>query len=248
MVERAHSYEEKGPQYCEAVGNIVEAIGKREPWQPEGSKREELVRGLREALKKVGIETEIEEREKIILLDNPQLRARIGKSGEGERVEVFIDSGGWKELDALEEEDMEALRDSEGQRTYAFLAMLGKERFRTLVVECYRIAIESGYSGKIGGYEGTEGRGTMQFLADILALALLEEGSSDFQERFSELLGRINRRIWRSLQKAEKDQQREEIDSVFRKAGIEEPTAKIAGFPIEKIENIFAILELTSKG
>ena len=90
-----------------------------------------------------------------------------------------------------------------------FEAVTG-DRADQLVTKCYNLAIEYRWvNSRIGGLEGTQGRGLQQAAADIIGIAVFAEDS----ERRSQLLLALNQRIRRGLEKANRKNQ-EALDQI----------------------------------
>jgi hypothetical protein len=161
---------------------------------------------------------------------------------EGERVRLKIDptSGDALVYDrrlekgerwvSLQEVDLGELL-AEGDRTVGICAMLGVQRTIELVGWCYENAKDR--SGRIGGYEGTQGRGLQQVAADLLAIATLDPVDPDFETGLGDFTGRINQGLWKGHRRANKANRDvvEPMDDRFRSAGVVEPTKKSASAP-----------------
>lgn len=96
-------------------------------------------------------------------------KVRLDEKGDVKGVAVYDpdkpEGERWVEIEEFEPETIKGFVE---HRTSGVFAMLGRERVGQLVEFCYDKAKE--YPGKIGGYEGTEGRGLQQTAADLLAI------------------------------------------------------------------------------
>ena len=93
--------------------------------------------------------------------------------------------------------------------------------------------------------DGTENRGLMQALADLLSIAVFSYGEST--KDYEEFVRRLNRRIWRGLLIACKDNtQREKVNQNFSKYG-EPPTAKTASLPLGSLSELWKVIRVVAE-
>lgn len=78
--------------------------------------------------------------------------------------------------------------------------------------------------------------------ADILAIAVLNPEEEGFQEKLEELVGRLNKRLWKGFEKTPKE--KEGVDENFRKANCSKPKRTLTSFPPNALPDL--ILFLTS--
>ena len=123
-------------------------------------------------------------------------------------------------------------------KSVALYEMLGAERFGDLTKWCYQQATAADYPGKIGGFEGTEGRGLLQAAADLLAIAH-EQGEEVPTKIFTE---RLNRRLWKGFKKTLEAEDAQKVGTKFREAEVEEPSKTLASFPPDALPKLIRFL------
>lgn len=213
---------------------IQEAIKEQKPIEIG----KEDVLALRIGLREAGVNLEVgeSEEEKLFSQKQTKFRARavVDETGKAIGVEVYDRKLPEGERWVSSENFDFGGAGAEGDRTIGVFAMLGKDKFEGLVTWCYEEAVRRGFRRKIGGHEGTEGRGLQQTATDILAIALLDPKTEDFEDRLNGRLSWINRRLWKGL--------RRELDQKFLDKGIEEPTTKTASFATEALPDLIRFL------
>lgn len=121
-------------------------------------------------------------------------------------------------IDKLSEEEKDSLKESQfrgkpGHVEYlsqgrgpGISAVMGRENAEGLLSFSYETAIALGWQNhKIGGHDGTQGRGIQQAVADIISLAVF--GAQD-QKRF---IVSLNQRLLKGLKSKNKDPQVQDI-------------------------------------
>jgi len=250
--------------FLEKIQTIVtEAILQGKPLEFDLQDVENLKRALQEA----GVQTEVSEEERGSLLEGTQLRLKPNLKVE--EVEGFLlydwtrpKGQRWVQPETVAKEyyihkdretDKEIL-----DRSLGVMAMLGTDRFSSLVEKCWNAAREEGWgrivqvikdeeTGEVIDRlprEGTEGRGLQQAAADILSAGILDPDSSDFESNLRQITDRLNRRLWKGLKRVHKGREvlLKRIDERFEALGLDGPTRKLASFPPHRLPDITQVL------
>lgn len=227
---------------------IETSIREREPIALTG--QDVLV--LSSALIEAGVNLEIEDREvRESLFEGKELRAKAKLDEEGDVAGVRIydrrlpEGERWIDFNPEQEYPAPMFKGEKGDmedRGFGILATLGHKRFGDLVKWCYEEAQQEDYHGKIGGHEGTEGRGLQQAAADILAISTLNPEHEGFRENLEKLVGRLNRRLWKGYRKTLGKVEKEEVGRKFIAKGYEEPVVTLASFPPRALPEVFRFL------
>ncbi|GEM_PF-6107164 len=242
------------PERSTAVENLEKVfLSKVERASANGDPLEitkEDARVIRQALIESGANFELRGVERESLVSASQFRSRVSLDEEGNvtGVQVYDRSAPkgerWKDFSVDTLIDDSFFSDEEdGQvqmvdRTLGVMAVLGKQRFINFVVWSYQEAVEKEYEGKIGGKEGTEGRGIMQVAGKLLAIASLDPEVEGYNEKLRELNMDINKAWWKGLRKTRKDQI-VDIDKKFAEAGVPVPATTTASLPPSSLSEIF---------
>jgi len=169
---------------------------------------------MRDAFAEAGVNYNLEKRERESLLSAPhlRLRAKVSSSGLVTGVEVYdrtVEGGKtkWRDFDPTEKFGEEPFLDDDNEnfadKSFGLIAALGGVKTARLVEATYETAVKTKIGGKIGGHDGTQGRGGLQQAATILGLTFIDEGSGvDYESALSEVQIGMNQRLEKSLLKA----------------------------------------------
>lgn len=234
--------ERKSAQEFEGLVSKIEAsVGNREPLEFDGND----AGVLRESLKSAGVELDLGDKERDRLLTAPMFRAKVELDEEGSVSGVLVfdyskpKGERWAKIDDFDAAKLEGF---EEERSLGVHAAIREENFRGLVTWAYTKAKEENYPGKIGGKEGTEGRGLQQAAADLLAISVLDPDSENFTAELREATSRLNRRLWRGFRKTLEEKERASVDRKFREAEVEEPVKTLASFPPSALPQLLRFL------
>lgn len=208
---------------------------------------------LKASFEDTGVDYDIGKAERASLVGAPMLRVKVALTEDGEMGGILVydydkpKGQRWTDLSEFDESKFEDVKFGD-DRSLGLYALLGPKKFEELAKWSYKTADDANYPGKIGGHEGTEGRGLQQAAADLLAISQVDTEIPGYNHLLEILTQKLNKRLWKGFRKTLEEDEKPLIDRAFVKEGYGEPTKTLASFPPQSLPPLVRHLAQLDRG